>query len=195
MKKFGILILILILNTSLLASKLTEKEISEWGLIGVDKMFIENWRSQGVKTPNDAKKWLDAGETRVSISQWKNINITNPDDAIKWKKTKLNFKDIQKALKVKLTAEILDMWYKEGILFEETIVYYTRRINNLEDAKKWKTFNIKNDQDFENLFRNNINSLSEMEKWANLGLSLSDINKWKYYRAACKFHHHKLVNL
>ena len=59
-----LIILILIAHTTLLANTLTEKEISEWKSIGVEKMFIGNWKSQGIKTPRDAKRWIDAGETR-----------------------------------------------------------------------------------------------------------------------------------
>ena len=43
-----------------------------------------------------------------------------------------------------------------------------------------KSYNIKNEQDFELLSRSNINS-SELEKWMNIGLSPSEIAKWKYY--------------
>ena len=120
------------------------------------------------------------GASRVSISQWKNIKITDPDEVVKWKKTKLSFTNIQKALKEKITPEILEKWYKEGILYEETIFYFTRKITNLEEAKKLKSYNIKNEQDFELLSRSNINS-SELEKWMNIGLSPSEIAKWKYY--------------
>lgn len=180
MNKILIVILILIAHTTLLANTLTEKEISEWKSIGVEKMFIGNWKSQGIKTPRDAKRWIDAGETRVSISQWKNIKITDPDEVVKWKKTKLSFTNIQKALKEKITPEILEKWYKEGILYEETIFYFTRKITNLEEAKKLKSYNIKNEQDFESLSRSNIN-YSELEKWMNIGLSPSEIAKWKYY--------------
>ena len=62
MKKIAIFILIA--YTFIWANTLTEKEISDWNSIGVEKMFIGNWKSQGIKTPSDAKKWIDAGENR-----------------------------------------------------------------------------------------------------------------------------------
>lgn len=43
-------------------------------------------------------------------------------------KTKLSFSSIQKALKENITPEVLEKWYKEGILYEETILYFNRKI-------------------------------------------------------------------
>ena len=126
MKKIAIFILIA--YTFIWANTLTEKEISDWNSIGVEKMFIGNWKSQGIKTPSDAKKWIDAGENRGSISQWKNIKITDSNEVVKWKKTKLSFSSIQNALKENITPEVLEKWYKEGILYEETILYFNRKI-------------------------------------------------------------------
>lgn len=57
-----------------------------------------------------------------------NIKITDSNEVVKWKKTKLSFSSIQKALKENITPEVLEKWYKEGILYEETILYFNRKI-------------------------------------------------------------------
>ncbi|MCT7909441.1 hypothetical protein N5915_07690 [Arcobacter lacus] len=179
----SLLIAMFSINTLLYAKTLSEEEIKSWQKIGVEKIWINYWQEQGVKTPIEAKKWLDIGEDRYSVSRWKNLDIQTPEEVKQWKDLRVELNDVKKFRNYGITLEELKLWNNSDISSREMLNYYWHNIKNLDDAKAWKqlfqknSFVYREDRSPSYYIKKGF-TLKTLQEWSNLNVRLDDIEKF-----------------
>lgn len=174
-----ILLLFILINVTTVCGACYKFE-EKWKM-NCEKFYA--WKAAGVKTPLEAKKWINIGVDWDQIEHWSAVDI---EEASEWKKL---FADNDT-----FTAHHIMRWKKRGVnkasvarewkdagldSYYGTIKEWKAvGVNTPTDLKNWESIGVRKVERVENYKRQGLD-YNEIKKWHDIGVSASSVASWK----------------
>ena len=165
--------------------------IEKWKNAGFGNRDISGWKKAGVKTPEEARKWIDSkikipmksgydvwgAKDYDYVKSWKKQGVKTPQEARKWVEAGISaISTVADWKKIGIiTSEEAKKWLDAGVGSYKNVLYCKKiGIASPEELKKWLDLGVKLKK---GLFASGYNYV---EEWKKIGIeSPEEAKKWR----------------